>query len=166
MSLDKPDIPHLKRLMAAATPPPWNDCGKDGITQTQHLTRDVWRIPRTVEDVSLIVYLANHAPALVEAMEQHQHCTEIVKRRDETSDALRAQVARLETREVEALESSAKLRAQVAKLLAENAELREALTDVAGFDSCVVGLGLCWCRQDSADCVTPGCINARSLMEK
>jgi len=45
-------------LLANATPPPWK-LSPDGqqITQTSHLTRDVWTIPRTPEDMQLIAHV-------------------------------------------------------------------------------------------------------------
>ena len=43
--------------------------------------------------------------------------------------------------------------------------LREALIGVAGFDSSVTDKGLCWCPEDSGQCLTPSCIHARNALE-
>lgn len=46
--------------LEAATPGPWHlSADRETITQTSHITRDVWTIPRTHEDMALIA----HAPA-------------------------------------------------------------------------------------------------------
>ena len=60
-------LDELAKLEKEATPGPWNDRGENGVTQTKHLTRDVWTIPRTVEDMSLIVALRNNASELIQA---------------------------------------------------------------------------------------------------
>jgi hypothetical protein len=51
-------IAEIKKRLAAATPGPWQVLkerdGSVGVIQTSHITRDVWSIPRTQEDVELI----------------------------------------------------------------------------------------------------------------
>lgn len=49
------DLDKDQALCDRATPGPWhlNDA-KDLITQTSHVTRDVWTIPRTFEDMYFI----------------------------------------------------------------------------------------------------------------
>jgi hypothetical protein len=48
----------------------------------------------------------------------------------------------------------------------ERDELLQALKDVAGFDSLVTDKGLCWCNEDSGDCLSPTCIAARALLDR
>ena len=54
----------------AATEGPWNDCGERGVTQTRHITRDVWTIPRIIEDVTFIAITREAMPALLDEVER------------------------------------------------------------------------------------------------
>lgn len=61
-------IERLRKMHEASTPPPWRRMG-DGIVQTQHVTRDVWQIPRSDEDLDIIVTSHNMIPLLLAAVE-------------------------------------------------------------------------------------------------
>lgn len=63
------DLEAIKQRCEAATIPPWNDNGESGITQTKHITRDVWTIPRTIEDVTFIASARADIPALIAEVE-------------------------------------------------------------------------------------------------
>ena len=65
-------LDRLKALEAAATAGPWNDNGENGITQTQHLTRDVWTIPQSLDDVTFIATARNTYKALLAVAEAAQ----------------------------------------------------------------------------------------------
>lgn len=60
------ELSNLRALAKAATPGPWHPPTKeDGyITQTSHITRDVWTIPRSLEDMQFIA-AANPSTVLV-----------------------------------------------------------------------------------------------------
>jgi len=55
----------IERLAKAATPGPWRVDGNGDIIQTNHVTRDVWFIPRKREDTE---YTARMDPATTLAM--------------------------------------------------------------------------------------------------
>lgn len=58
-------IEECERLDAAATPGEWHlSADKDLITQTVHITRDVWTIPHGTEDMELIASYRTLAPLL------------------------------------------------------------------------------------------------------
>ena len=65
----------IKARLAAATPGPWVLApDRESITQTSHLTRDVWTIPRTHEDMELIAHAPSDLAALIAEVERlRQH---------------------------------------------------------------------------------------------
>lgn len=70
------------------TPGPWNlSADRESITQTSHITRDVWTIPRTVDDMSLIALAPDLLAALREADAQVDTLT---RERDEALAAAEA----------------------------------------------------------------------------
>jgi len=73
---DKPittaELAEMKAREAAATRGPWNDRGEHGVTQTKHITRDLWQIPRTVEDVAFIAHAREDVPRLIAQVERLQ----------------------------------------------------------------------------------------------
>ena len=71
----------LEAAAKAATPGPWNWSENGGITQTSHITRDVWEIPRTEQDCVFIA-LANPETVLrliaeVRRLEKTHHAAAI-----------------------------------------------------------------------------------------
>lgn len=59
------DIDAIEARANAATPGPWH-CDSDGnITQTAHVTRDVWFIPMNVEDSQFAAAARTDVPALI-----------------------------------------------------------------------------------------------------
>ena len=68
--MNKQELEKLKELSSKATKGPWNDSGKRGVTQTAHFTRDVWKIPKTLEDISFIAASREAVPALIEQLER------------------------------------------------------------------------------------------------
>lgn len=65
------DLAPIKARLAAATPGPWNlsgDCMT--ITQTSHITRDVWTIPRSHDDMRLIAHVPTDIAALIAEVER------------------------------------------------------------------------------------------------
>ncbi len=54
---------------AQATPGPWNST-PSGITQTKHVTRDVWLIPHKEEDMPLIADFRTAAPKLARMLRE------------------------------------------------------------------------------------------------
>jgi chromosome condensin MukBEF ATPase and DNA-binding subunit MukB len=59
----------LVAMEREATASPWH-LSADGetITQTSHITRDVWTIPRTIADMKIVVESRNILPQLIEAL--------------------------------------------------------------------------------------------------
>ena len=55
---------------AAATKGPWRVSAGGAVVQTAHITRDVWFIPRSMEDVELIALYRDAAPALAREVER------------------------------------------------------------------------------------------------
>ena len=65
------DLYAIKKRLADATPGPWNLSGdKNTITQTSHITRDVWTIPRTQEDMVLIASAPEDLSSLIREIER------------------------------------------------------------------------------------------------
>lgn len=54
-------------LADKATPGPWRWL-EGQLIQTAHVTRDVWVLPRTAEDVNLITAARNDAPDIIRAL--------------------------------------------------------------------------------------------------
>lgn len=80
---DPLDLDALDRLLAAATIPPWRTLtdgdGNTAIVQTAHLTRDVWQIPRSDEDLEAIVALRNAAPQMLSELRALRRVAEAAK---------------------------------------------------------------------------------------
>jgi hypothetical protein len=66
------DLDAIEARANAATEGPWNDLGENGITQTAHVTRDVWTIPVSVEDVTFIAHARTDIPALISEVRRLQ----------------------------------------------------------------------------------------------
>ena len=65
------DLDLIKARLAAATPGPWVlSKDRETITQTSHITRDVWTIPRTHEDMELIAHAPSDLAALIAEVER------------------------------------------------------------------------------------------------
>lgn len=75
--LDKEVIEELERMCAAMTIVPWRRLD-DRIVQTAHITRDVWTIPRSDEDLDGIIALRNAAPALLAAARERDRLADRV----------------------------------------------------------------------------------------
>ncbi len=53
--MSKLDLDELLKLAEAATPGPWRlDSDDDRIIQTNHITRDIWHIPKSQSDMIFI----------------------------------------------------------------------------------------------------------------
>ncbi len=59
------DLDALQAICDAATIPPWDDAGENGILQTTHVTRDVWYIPRNLEDITFIATARTAMPLMI-----------------------------------------------------------------------------------------------------
>jgi hypothetical protein len=73
-------VARLWALLAKATAGPWTySRSSQTIIQTAHLTRDAWTIPRSDEDMELIVALRNAAPALLDAAERVEALEQLLR---------------------------------------------------------------------------------------
>jgi len=68
----------LRELSEKATKADWR-VSDGSIIQTNHITRDVWHIPRVEEDLHLICELRNNLPAILDAMERWERYEEAIR---------------------------------------------------------------------------------------
>ena len=98
MNMTKTEREAARERCEATTEGPWNDLGEDGITQTTHVTRDVWTIPRHVDDVTFIAHARTDLPDALDALdEKDEECMELSKKIEHLELALNAVAEDLRT---------------------------------------------------------------------
>lgn len=63
---------NISAMHAASTDPPWHLSPGGLITQTRHITRDVWTIPHCEEDMEAICVFRNSAADVLLALQELQ----------------------------------------------------------------------------------------------
>lgn len=81
----------IRELLTHATPPPWTfSADRQRVTQARHTTRDVWTVPRTVQDTELIAHAPQVYAACLEHMARNAELPELIQHWARAEDALEA----------------------------------------------------------------------------